>query len=63
MGTAKRSWKRAMVCGVSPISGTRHRACWPRLDHGLDDAQIDLGLAAPGHALEQEHLESVETGR
>ena len=33
------------------------------LDHGLDDAQIDLGLAAPGHALEQEHLESVKTGR
>ena len=33
------------------------------LDRGLDDAQIDLGLAAPGHALEQEHLESVETGR
>jgi hypothetical protein len=33
------------------------------LDHGLDDAQIDLGLAASGHALEQEHLETFETGR
>jgi hypothetical protein len=44
-----------------PVLRDQAQGLFSSLDRGLDDAQIDLGLATPDHALEQEHLESVET--
>ena len=34
--------------------GDEHQGLPPGLDHALDDPQVDLGLAATGHPLEQE---------
>ena len=50
--------KRCSVCGVSPISGHQHQ----RLPAGgqavADRLQVDLGLAAAGHALQQQGAEA-----
>ena len=50
----KRAAKRATSCGVSEISGTSTSACSPRATTCGDRAQVDLGLAAAGHAVQHE---------
>ena len=50
----KRAAKRRIVCGVSAISGTRTTACLPCASACRNGAQVDLGLARTGDAVEQE---------
>ena len=50
----KRPRKRAASCGVSEISGTSTSARWPSRERRGDRAQIDLGLAGAGDAVQQE---------
>ena len=46
--------KRPAVCGVSAISGTSTIAERPRSSAAATDAQVDLGLAAAGDAVQQQ---------
>ena len=50
---AKRSAKRASSCGVRLISGTSTSACRPAASARAGGAQVDLGLAAAGDAVQQ----------
>jgi hypothetical protein len=59
----KRPATRPSSWGVRAISGTRIRAWPPPGDDLLDEAQVDLGLAAAGDAEEQEGLEAPEAFR
>ena len=52
----KRSSKRRVVCGVSAISGTSTIAERPCSSASRSGAQVDLGLPAPGDAVQQERL-------
>ncbi len=54
----KRSTKRPAVCGVSAISGTSTIADCAALERGRDGAQVDLGLAAAGDAVQQQRHRS-----
>ena len=58
-GASKRCAKRATSCGVSAISGHQHQGLFATRDDGLDRAQVHLGLAAAGDAVQQERDESV----
>ncbi len=49
-----RARKRPTVCGVSEISGTSTIDAAAGLEHFLDSAQVDLGLARSGHAVDQD---------
>ena len=49
----KRAWKRATVCGVSAISGTSTITPRPRGERVGARAQVDLGLARAGDAVQQ----------
>ena len=49
-----RARNRAASCGVSEISGTSTSARLPARERRGDRAQVDLGLAAAGHAVQQE---------
>ena len=44
-GALKRSRKRAIVCGVRPISGTITSACFALSEHVFQNAEIDLCFA------------------
>ena len=50
---AKRCAKRASSCGVRLISGTSTSACRPGRQRLRGGAQVHLGLAAAGHAVQQ----------
>ena len=50
----KRARKRPSVCGVSAISGTSTIAPRPRRERRRARADVHLGLAAPGRAVEQD---------
>ena len=52
--------KRASSCGVRLISGTSTSAWPPSCEHARDQAQVHLGLAAAGDAVQQERLEAAE---
>jgi hypothetical protein len=51
----KRATKRATICGVSAISGTSTITPRPRASVGRRP-QVDLGLARPGDAVQQQPL-------
>ncbi len=53
---------RATSCGVRLISGTSSNACPPAATTDADRGQIDLGLAAARHALQQERREAPARG-
>ena len=50
----KRSRKRPSVCGVSAISGHEHDRAAAARERRLARADVDLGLAAAGRAVEQD---------
>ena len=54
----KRSLKRETICGVSAISGTITIAPAAPLQRLRGGAQVDLGLARGGHAVQQPLLEA-----
>ena len=61
----KRARNRAASCGVSAISGTSTSAVLPDGARLGDHAQVDLGLAAAGDAVQQERreLRRLDAGR
>ena len=63
MPQLKRRLKRFTSCGVRAISGTSTRAVLPLAEDVGDRLQVDLGLAAAGHAMEKERGESTRIGR
>ena len=50
---AKRRVKRSISCGVRLISGTSTSACRPAASASVGGAQVDLGLAAAGDAVQE----------
>ena len=51
----KRALNRSTVCGVSEISGTRTMAPLPFCNACGDGLQINLRLAAAGHAVKKKN--------
>ena len=49
----------AATAGVSAISGTSSSTPRPLFAHVLGEAQVDLGLAAAGHAVQQDCLKGL----
>ena len=54
MRSPKRARKRPTVCGVRAISGNEHDRSAPAFERNRAGLQVDLGLAAPGCAVEEE---------
>ena len=47
---------------AEPDLRNQHERLAPGLDHLLDERQVDLGLSAPGNAVEEIHAEIAESG-
>ena len=55
--TSPKRWRnRSTVCGVRLISGTKHNRLTPVGDDLGDGLDVDLGLAAAGHAVDEDRL-------